>query len=315
MRKYIFLILLAVCFSVSAGEAPSPTPAPPNHPEIESDIIYLVNMDNPLPAGFEPSDLVLPDVPTRKKSLEDKIYMRKEAAEALENMFRAASTEKGYTLYGVSGYRSYGIQQINFNSKVKAVGSKEKASQSVMPPGSSEHQLGLTMDIQSSNFKNLNGNFAKTDEGQWLAENAHRFGFIMRYKTEWYNATRVRFEPWHYRYVGLAHAAAIYWLDIPLEEYVKYMEQLPQYVVHGGCDYLLYGLVKSMMAGDFSKVNELKTAPQAGQDAAMKAAAQEYLPSQVSYEQALWRCYPTPLPTMAPRVDTDTDISLFSSME
>jgi hypothetical protein len=93
------------------------------------------------------------------------------------------------------------------------------------------------------------------------------------------------------------------------------MEQLPQYVVHGGCDYLLYGLVKSMMAGDFSKVNELKTVPQASQDAAMKAAAQEYLPSQVSYEQALWRCYPTPLPTMAPRIDTDTDISLFSSMD
>ncbi len=312
MKKYIFLPLILICLSALASEN---TPAPdPRYQDIESDLVYLVNMDNRLPSDFKPSDLALPDVPTRKKSLEDKIYMRQEAAEHLESMFLAASVEKGYTLYGVSGYRSYGIQQINFNSKVKAVGSREKARQSVMPPGASEHQLGLTMDIQSSNFKNLNDNFAETEEGQWLSENAHRFGFVMRYKTEWYDLTQVKFEPWHYRYVGLAHADAMYWLNIPLETYSRYMKELPEYVVEKGCDYLLYGLVKSMMAGDYSKVNALKAAPEAGRDEAMKAASQEYLPQQVSYEQALWRCYPTPLPTMGPRVDNDKDISLFSSM-
>ncbi|MDO5022060.1 MAG: M15 family metallopeptidase [Eubacteriales bacterium] len=317
MKKYIFLIFMALCVGAFADNTPPPSPAPtltPQYQNIESNLIHLVNMDNPLPAGFKPSDLVLPKVPTRKKSLEDKIYMREEAAEQLEKMFLAASVEKGYTLYAVSGYRSYGIQQINFNTKVQAVGSKEKASSSVMPPGASEHQLGLTMDIQSNNFKNLNADFAKTEEGQWLMENAYRFGFIMRYKTQWKDITRVRFEPWHYRYVGLAHAAALYWLDMPLEKYTGYMEQLPEYVLDGGCDYLLYGLVKEMEVGNYTNVNQLKAAQGNDRDIAMKAATQAYLPKQISYEQALWRCYPTPMPTMAPRVDNDTDISLFSNM-
>ena len=88
-------------------------------------------------------------------------------------------------------------------------------------PGASEHQLGLAMDVKNRPDMSLNAAFGKTKEGLWLAENAWRFGFIIRYKAEWTDVTTYAYEPWHIRYVGKEHAAILQELDIPLEYYVE----------------------------------------------------------------------------------------------
>ena len=184
--------------------------------------LALVNRDYVLPSDYEPDDLVRPDVKTTNGSA---ILMRAEAAQALEELFAAAKDEAGLTIYAVSGYRSYSTQAAIFERKIKNTGSKEKAQRLVAPPGASEHQLGLAMDLKASPDSNLSAAFAKTKQGQWVAENAHRFGFIIRYKEEWTDITGYSYEPWHIRYVGKEHAAIIYEMDIPLETYIEALRE------------------------------------------------------------------------------------------
>lgn len=280
----------------------------------DSGLLRLVNREKLITMAYEPGDLVVPKVATRKKGMEQKIRLRAEAARALEKMFTAAKREKGYVLFAVSGYRSYGIQQLLFSSKVEEAGSKQAAQRSVAPPGTSEHQLGLAMDIQAPSQLNLNRQFGDTQEGKWAAENAHRFGFILRYKQEWSKITGYRYEPWHFRYVGLAHARAIHMLDIPYEEYVAAIEKLPEYVLSGASDYLLAGLVRGMAADPYAEPEaSLLSAAEDQQAEALRAATMPYLPEGQSYEEVLWAVYPTPRPTAGPRVDTDEDFVLFSS--
>ena len=139
--------------------------------------LALVNRDYVLAADYEPDDLVRPNVKATNGSA---ILMRSEAAAALEELFAAAKDEAGLTLYAASGYRSYGTQSAIFERKIKNTGSREKAQRLVAPPGASEHQLGLAMDLKATPTSNLSASFAKTKQGQWGAENAHRFGFIIR---------------------------------------------------------------------------------------------------------------------------------------
>lgn len=308
-RLLIALLILMAAVPALAGEAPASS-APMYR---EDGMLCVVNKDKRITSAYEPKDLVTPKVPTRKKSLQDNIQLREEAARKLEQMFTAAKREAGFTLFAVSGYRSYGIQQLNLRQKVQSVGGdKQKAMLTVAPPGSSEHQLGLAMDIQSNNFLNLNQNFADTAEGAWLRDNAQRFGFILRYQKEWKDITGFAYEPWHFRYVGVAHAKAIHALNIPLEFYVEALQTLPDYVVNGGSDVLLAGLVQDIRAGNTAVTMGLTGA--LDEDTALRSATQRYLPQGVSYEAALWACYPTPRPTSAPRVDSDTEeVSLFAS--
>ena len=187
--------------------------------------LFLINRDYMISADYVPEDLVKPNVQMTASN----IKMRKEAALALEEMFQAAKTERGYTLVAVSGYRSYGQQSSIFQRKVESVG-KKNAMLLVAPPGSSEHQLGLAMDLGCKRNKSLTESFAGTDEGKWVAENAHRFGFIIRYKEEWTEITGYSYEPWHVRYVGKEHAQRIFDLDIPLEYYIDQLREV-QYIM------------------------------------------------------------------------------------
>ena len=124
----------------------------------------------------------------------------------------------------VSGYRSYSTQNAIFDRKVRSVG-KKQAMLLVAPPGCSEHQLGLAMDIGAFRNHSLTPSFGKTDEGIWVAENCWRFGFIIRYREEWTEVTGYSYEPWHIRYVGEEHAGRIYECDIPLEYYVMQLKE------------------------------------------------------------------------------------------
>ena len=151
--------------------------------------------------------------------------MRKEAADALTKMFSEAKNA-GIELFAVSGYRSYSRQKSYLMQKLIDVG-REKADQAVAIPGSSEHQSGLAMDIasKSTNF-NLDESFADTKEGKWLEENAHRFGFILRYPKGKEAITNYMYEPWHFRYVGVKAAKIIYKHNWTFEEYFNEVKKM-----------------------------------------------------------------------------------------
>lgn len=304
MIKKLFLFLLILC-TMPLAMADSDMTLP-------GGILCLVNRESTLDKTYEPDDLIKPDVPTRKKSLQERIFMRPEAAHALEEMFSAALSEKGYTLLAVSGYRSYGYQQVLFNQKREAVGA-EKASLTVAKAGQSEHQLALAMDVQCADEPTLSEDFAYTKEGQWVEENCHRFGFIIRYKAEWSDTTGYAYEPWHLRYIGIAHATAVHLLNIPYETYYEQMIKLPAYVIEKGNPYLLAGVVEDLINGNESVLALFPEEP-INEEQTLQTASARYLPPAVNYQQAVWLGYPTPAPTSAPRIDTDTDETSYDDM-
>ncbi|QED48288.1 M15 family metallopeptidase [Cytobacillus dafuensis] len=188
--------------------------------------LVLVNKQYSLPDGYAPSDLVRPKVPFSFGDQDiEKSYLRQQAATALESMFSDAE-KQGLNLFAVSGYRSFDRQTAVFNAEVKKYG-EEKAVQAVAIPGSSEHQTGLSIDIssQSANFE-LSEQFGETIEGKWVAENAHRFGFIIRYPKGKEGITGYKYEPWHLRYVGKEAAKTIYQKQLTLEEYFEIVKKI-----------------------------------------------------------------------------------------
>ena len=187
-----------------------------------SGYLVLVNRDYQLSSSYVPEDLVYPNVRHSSSAYQ----MRADAAQALEELFAAAREEAGYTLYAHSGYRSYESQRSIYERKIRNTKDLAQARLLVADPGCSEHQLGLSMDVKNSPDGALNSAFGKSGEGVWLAENAWRFGFIIRYKEEWTDVTTYAYEPWHIRYVGKEHAAVLQEMDIPLEEYVEMLRGL-----------------------------------------------------------------------------------------
>jgi D-alanyl-D-alanine carboxypeptidase len=191
-----------------------------------TNILALVNKNYTLPSTYIPNDLVQPKVALsfKEKGLE-KSLLRKEAALALEKMFSDAK-DSGIELYDVSGYRSYKRQKNLFDAEVNRVG-VSKAEEAVAIPGSSEHQTGLALDICSkSTGLHLIEGFANTKEGKWLEENAHSYGFILRYPKGKEEVTNYEYEPWHYRYVGIQAATIIYKNHWTLEDYFNAMKKI-----------------------------------------------------------------------------------------
>ena len=145
--------------------------------------------------------------------------VREIAYNAFLDMWNAAN-EEGYYLMINSSYRSYEDQEIVYNNYKNSSG--ERFADSIAArPGSSEHQTGLALDIFSKTNTNKN-TFSQTDEAKWLKENAHNFGFILRYPEDKVDITGYSFESWHYRYVGVDIATYIYENDITYEEYYAY---------------------------------------------------------------------------------------------
>jgi D-alanyl-D-alanine carboxypeptidase len=189
-------------------------------------ILALVNKDQGLPETYKPSDLIIPNVQfSFGKEDIPKSYLRKEAAMALEQMFLAAGKEQ-IELFAVSGYRSYNKQQAIYNLEIQKWG-EEKAVQAVALPGHSEHQTGLAMDITSRSVQfKLTEEFGQTWEGKWVAENAHKFGFIIRYPKGKEHITGYQYEPWHIRYVGKKAAKVIFEKGLTLEEYFELVKKV-----------------------------------------------------------------------------------------
>jgi zinc D-Ala-D-Ala carboxypeptidase len=188
--------------------------------------LALVNKQFGLPETFLPNDLIRPKVSFSFGDLKiDKSLLRKEAALALETMF-ADAKRNGVELFAVSGYRSYQYQETLFYAEVNKVG-RAKAIEAVAYPGQSEHQTGLAMDISSRSAEmQLTEQFGESKEGKWLAENAHRFGYILRYPKGKEMITGYQYEAWHFRYIGVKAATIIYQNNWTLEEYFNIVKKI-----------------------------------------------------------------------------------------
>lgn len=141
----------------------------------------------------------------------DSISLSKEAALAFSKMIEAAKKD-GLVHFSVnSGFR-------DFEEQAKLY--KEMGSSYALPPGYSEHNLGLSLDVGSTLMKMENA-----PEGKWMAENAWKYGFILRYPKDKTNITGIEYEPWHFRYVGLPHSAFMKERNFVLEEYIDYLKK------------------------------------------------------------------------------------------
>ena len=159
------------------------------------DGVMIVNKTYSIPADYGPGDLT------------------DECWAAFRELQNAAANEEGLSIYVVSGYRSFSTQDGLYNRYVARDGQAAADTYSARP-GHSEHQTGLAIDVNSVSYS-----FANTPEGQWLAANAHRFGFIIRYPENKQSITGYMYEPWHIRYIGKALAPLVYDSGLCLEEY------------------------------------------------------------------------------------------------
>lgn len=180
--------------------------------------LLLVNFETPMPEGSEPELEKVGNIQVDKRIVPE-----------LEKMIEDAGKE-GLTLSLSSGYRSAERQGELFQNAVEenlSLGmnremAEEVAAESVARAGYSEHNTGLAID--------LNGvleNFDETAEYRWLQRHAHEYGFVLRYPGDKSELAGIRFEPWHFRYVGRENAEKMKLLDLCLEEYVAYLGERP----------------------------------------------------------------------------------------
>lgn len=175
--------------------------------------IRLINKEYPLPEGYIPEHLVDAGIPFDALPGDPKRLLEKEAAKAAFTLIQAAHRE-GLSIVGISGYRPYSRQKQLWSG-----------SPYVAPPGSSEHQSGLALDVSCpGNRLELTEAFANTREGQWLIKNASLYGFILRYPKNKEGLTGFPYEPWHIRYVGKELASCLTLTGMTLEEYHEMLQ-------------------------------------------------------------------------------------------
>lgn len=177
--------------------------------------LILVNKDNYIPKDYKVKLLTL----SNGKKVDARIYPK------LQEMFDAARAS-GINLHVAEGYRSEEEQEDMMEEKIesfieegKSEGEAEKLARKwVALPGTSEHQLGLAVDINSQISTPSDPLYS------WLANNSYKYGFILRYPPNKVSITGVKYEPWHFRYVGKSAAAQIHRQGICLEEYVENLD-------------------------------------------------------------------------------------------
>ena len=184
---------------------------------VDDELLTVVNPWNPLPEDWV-CDLV---------TLSDGRRVDSRCYEAFEEMM-AACRDAGYAPFLCSAYRTQETQQSLYDNKVQrlmnsGMGEEEakvEAAKAVAIPGTSEHQLGLAVDIVDESYQLLDEAQEQTPVQQWLMAHCQEYGFILRYPTDKSDITGIGYEPWHYRYVGREAAAEIMSRGICLEEYL-----------------------------------------------------------------------------------------------
>ena len=190
--------------------------------------LKLANKQNPLDNDYTPESLTA--LPAELTLYGKSLQMESTAALAAEALARELHARGYEDIVITSGYRSYEYQQILFNTYLgnemtahpdwTQAQCEAKVLTYSARPGESEHQTGLCMDLISINNVKLDESFAQNPAYAWLIENAHYFGFILRYPQDGTDSTGYSYEPWHYRFVGVKAATAIYKKGITLEEYL-----------------------------------------------------------------------------------------------
>lgn len=175
--------------------------------------LMLVNATHKIPNGYTVELQKLPD----NQAVDKRIYPE------LQEMFQSAKVQ-GLFLKISSSYRTTAEQKAIMADKIWTFqkqgfsrnAAKKEAEKWVAAPKTSEHELGLAVDINAKPNKSLD-----LDVYNWLAENAYKYGFILRYPSEKTEIPGVDYEPWHYRYVGKSAAKEIYESGLTLEEYLQ----------------------------------------------------------------------------------------------
>ena len=178
---------------------------PPKHSIDQADSLWVVvnKQRQILPLRYKPDNLAFPDFPKPKIQNPYGLQLRGEAAIATESMAAAMRDSGKGVLILNSGFRTYKTQRALYN-RTKATRGVAIAEKLSARPGHSEHQLGLAADfsVQGQGCV-IMVCFGKTEAGRWLQENAHDYGFILRYPKGYKAITGFQYEPWHFRYVGV----------------------------------------------------------------------------------------------------------------
>ena len=142
--------------------------------------------------------------------LGSEIYLSQDITHKFSEMIAAAEKDGLHYFAVTSGFRSFDEQNILY---------QQMGSAYALPAGYSEHNLGLSLDVGSTQMK-----MANAPEGKWIEENAWKYGFILRYPEDKMDVTGIQYEPWHIRYVGLPHSAIMKEKNFVLEEYMEYLK-------------------------------------------------------------------------------------------
>ena len=167
-----------------------------DQPKVDDDLLTLVNPWNLLPDSWTPDLVTLSD----GRKIDSRCY------EAFEEMMDACKAA-GYSPFLCSAYRTQETQQGLYDNKVQRLvdsgmseeEAKVEAAKAVAIPGTSEHQLGLAVDIVDANMQDLTDEQENTATQKWLMANSWRYGFIHRYPNGRTDITGIIYEPWHYR--------------------------------------------------------------------------------------------------------------------
>lgn len=205
------LILVGLlCLLLLMPGTPAEPPAPASAPTpVKGQANYpaLIDAAHPLPPDFSPPDLTPSGT----------VVLSAEAAAAFSALTSDALSA-GVEITAASGYRSYQEQAALHDQYTFSYG-PERAREISAPPGSSEHQSGLAVDIANPDGAcALQSCFAQTPAGTWAAEHGWKYGFIIRYPQGAEAVTGYTFEPWHLRYVGPAAASAMHEAGEPVLE-------------------------------------------------------------------------------------------------
>lgn len=177
-----------------------------------NDITVLVNKTHQIPTDWVPDDLV--------RVCDSEQMLRKEAADAFEQLYNEA-VSRNIAIFSISGYRSNDTQTRYWTNMCNVYGIEYASAYSAYP-GRSEHQLGLALDVSfKTTGDRLSEIVADSEVGKFMANEGHKYGFIIRYPKDKVAITNYGYEPWHLRYVGVDLATELYENNLTLEEYYK----------------------------------------------------------------------------------------------
>lgn len=188
--------------------------------EITEDQIYqgnllLVNSEYPVSQESIKSDIINlfshQELTQGYVLLDTDIYLSEYVARKFSEMVADAEKEGINHFLISSGFREFEEQRKLYQSR---------GADYALPAGHSEHNLGLALDVGSTETS-----MYEAAEAEWIKENSWKHGFILRYPEEKVDITGIEYEPWHIRYVGLPHSAIMKDKNFVLEEYLDYLKE------------------------------------------------------------------------------------------